>query len=87
LEHGGALSIEYTSRYQKIHASSQAITWCSKNVQNLKFAQEALTPHPQCMPDEFKAADTVTAYRNYYLGAKAAFAKWPEGKVPYWWSK
>jgi hypothetical protein len=43
-----------------------------------------LTPIPQCMPDEYKAESPVTAYRNYYNGAKARFAKWKNKEVPQW---
>ena len=42
------------------------------------------TPHPQCMPDEYKDIDTVTAYRNYYKGEKEYFAKW-RLITPEWW--
>jgi hypothetical protein len=43
------------------------------------------------MPDKYKCDDTVTAYRNYYIGEKAYFAKWTrskihKGKPPKWFS-
>ena len=41
---------------------------------------------PQCMPDEYKDNDYVTAYRKYYQGAKSYFAKWQRGvDAPEWW--
>ena len=39
---------------------------------------------PQCMPDQYKTNDTVTAYQNYYQGEKT-FARWTwKRKPPYW---
>ena len=45
------------------------------------------TPFAQAMPDEYKQEDAVEAYRAYYMGDKAAFAKWewPTAQTPYWW--
>jgi hypothetical protein len=37
------------------------------------------------MPDKYKDADAVTAYRAYYIGEKRRFAKWPDGKIPKWY--
>ena len=38
------------------------------------------------MPDEYKDKDYVVAYRKYYQGAKAYFAKWQRGvDAPEWW--
>ena len=31
-------------------------------------------PPPQCMPDEYKHEDTITAYWNYYIGEKHSVA-------------
>ncbi len=42
------------------------------------------TEFPQCMPDEYKHADPVVAYRNYYKGEKEYFAKW-KLSTPIWW--
>jgi len=39
-----------------------------------------------CMPDEYKCDDSVTAYRNYYMGDKAYFAKWSKRDKPKWWN-
>ena len=40
---------------------------------------------PQCMPDKYKTADTIEAYRAYYKGEKATFATWKFTKQPDWW--
>ena len=45
-----------------------------------------LTTPPQCMPDEYKHRNYVTAYRRYYKGAKSYFAKWNRlNNTPKWW--
>jgi hypothetical protein len=44
-----------------------------------------LTPFAQAMPDQYKDADAVKAYRAYYIGEKKAFAKWKAGNTPQWW--
>ena len=44
------------------------------------------TEPPQCMPDEYKDTDYVTAYRRYYNTDKKYFAKWEKGRgCPEWW--
>ena len=46
-----------------------------------------LTTFAQAMPDEYKHEDAVQAYRAYYKGDKAPFAKWewPTAQTPWWW--
>ena len=45
-----------------------------------------ITPPPQCMPDEYRNKNYVTAYRQYYAGDKVRFAKWEKGRSkPKWW--
>lgn len=40
----------------------------------------------QAMPDIYKRADTVEAYRSYYVGDKKRFATWRHRRShPYWW--
>jgi hypothetical protein len=44
----------------------------------------ATTP-PMAMPDEYKVGySVVQSYRNYYIGAKADFAKWTKREIPEW---
>jgi len=38
------------------------------------------------MPDQYKSQDAVEAYRNYYLGEKAGFAKWTNREIPEWFT-
>ena len=44
-----------------------------------------LTPFAQAMPDEYKDPDPVQAYRAYYMGEKAGFAKWNKRNTPEWY--
>lgn len=43
-----------------------------------------LTSFPQAMPDQYKDADPVQAYRNYYCGEKAAIMQYIHREVPDW---
>jgi hypothetical protein len=46
----------------------------------------AQTPFVQAMPDIYKNADPVIAYRKYYMGAKQDIAKWEKGRMkPDWY--
>ena len=45
-------------------------------------------PFAQAMPEQYRHHNPVTAYRAYYIGEKARFAKWERGrKPPPWWPK
>ena len=53
----------------------------------LTTEKSAYTSPPQCMPDQYKIPDdAVQAYRNYYIGEKAYFAKWAYTRTPEWWT-
>ena len=77
-------ALEYTHRYGKIHK-----TWIELN-DFLKRAPQNIvirsrTAFPQAMPPEFKDQhDSIEAYKNYYLGPKAAFARWTNRPAPTW---
>ena len=86
-EHGLALSEEYTLRYGRQHASEDVILWTIRNLSKANLPDVGLTPFAQAMPDEYKRADPVEAYRAYYQGAKAEIATWkPIRGRPDWWS-
>lgn len=39
------------------------------------------------MPDQYKVPDdAVKAYRDYYIGEKAGFAKWAYSSTPDWFT-
>ena len=53
-----------------------------------------LTPHPQCMPDEYKSTElrihnnSVRAYRRYYVNDKKDIAKWEKSRpMPKWYTQ
>lgn len=75
-------SAEYTHRYGKIHKTwSDVGPFLSQPPRNIPAAD--LTPLPQAMGEEFKVKDDpIQAYRNYYLGPKAAFARWTNRSTP-----
>jgi len=83
-KHGLALSDEYSYRYGKVHACHQYLEGSLKWVPELPRA--GLTPFPQAMPEEFRDDDPVIAYRKFYIGAKARFAKWKERPEPLWFA-
>ena len=68
-EHMLALGNEYTKRYGKEHLS---ITKCKEPLKlaPINIEENTFEPPPQCMPDEYKHDDTITAYWNYYIGEK-----------------
>ena len=89
-QHGMELCFEYTRRYNKIHKCQQVIM--DLEVYQCPFAfpiRDYGTPHPQCMPDEYKCAsdDPVQAYRKYYINDKKDIAKWEKSRpAPDWYT-
>ena len=85
-DHGMALAKEYTQRYGKVHKSEAVIQECMDKVRPLPLFNLSRTPHPLCMPDEYKSDDAVEAYRRFYIAAKAGFAQWNKTtEAPSWW--
>jgi hypothetical protein len=68
-QHFIALCDEYTDRYGKIHLSriklENFLNQCPKNLR-----LDNLTTMSQAMPDSYRCADSVQAYRNYYEAEK-----------------
>ena len=92
VEHALELCAEYDRRYRKIHVTEKILRWCKKYApknSNRRQLSKGLTPFAQAMPDHYKVSgDAVQAYRNYYIGDKARFAKWKESSlVPEWFSQ
>ena len=88
--HGMELCFEYTRRYNKIHKCQQVIMDLSyPSPSKFNFDNYFGTPHPQCMPDEYKCAsdESVLAYRKYYVNDKKDIAKWNKGRdAPDWYT-
>lgn len=82
IQHAYALCQQYTEIYGKKHKSEDIIKWCDDN--RPLFPDKGVTPHPTCMPDEYKVECPVQSYRNYYNGEKARFAKWKSRPTPEW---
>lgn len=81
---------EYTLRYGKVHKVQS-----SGLLRTLADAPEALevtkyiefTQPTPAMPDEYIVpGDSIQSYRNYYVGAKKAFAKWKASPIPEWFT-
>ena len=86
-EHGLALAQEYTQRYGKVHKSEAVIRDCLRTMKtNRLLGSRRVTPHPLCMPDEYKTDCVYTSYRQFYIGEKAGFAQWNKTtEAPAWW--
>ena len=76
------LNIEFKKRYQKEanHKSWDII----ESLDETPIPSGPLTPFVQAMPDQYKPADPVTAYRQFYREEKASFAQWLHTKTPAW---
>lgn len=86
IAHGVALANEYRRRYGRTHASEAVILDAVRYFPLLPDTER--TPFAQAMPDQYRAADAVVAYRAYYLGAKQAFATWRSPSAPpAWWMR
>lgn len=78
-----ALCLEYKKRYGKQHQTFLKLKGVlSITPENL--VDSGWSDPPQCMDDQYKDADTVYAYRKFYIGAKKSFAKWKNGRIPEW---
>tara|TARA_R100000231_G_scaffold73266_1_gene57431 strand:- start:426 stop:908 length:483 start_codon:yes stop_codon:yes gene_type:complete len=86
LDHAYAMCQEYTRRYGKVHKSLDIIQWCGSNYHKLNIPRKGLTKFAQAMPEKYKNSNSVTAYRSYYNGEKAYFAKWSKRKTPSWFN-
>jgi len=76
---------QYKLRYGKDHKTGRLLDALANAPSNIPSVTLGSPLPPQCMPDEYKCGDTVEAYRAYYRGAKAGFAKWKAVETPAWW--
>lgn len=76
---------EYTFRYDKIHKVEREhlLNTLSDPPSNISDEGWLSDPTP-AMPDEYKVESAVQSYRNYYKGAKKAFATWKIRQAPSW---
>lgn len=82
--YGRALAAEYTHRYGKTHASATVIEAAADLLTDCKYLIPRGTPFAQAMPDEFKRADAVEAYRAYYIAKKIDNQHWTNRQRPEW---
>lgn len=83
-QHANSLCKEYTNRYVRQHSMEQMLQGPLNDIPE-NIDKGGLTEFAQAMPDGYKRQNAVDAYRAYYLGEKARFAKWKTGKIPSWW--
>lgn len=84
-ELGLALCSEYTYRYGKEHKCQAILEGFKSAMISQPLPDLKLTSFALCMPDQYKVADPVESYRNYYRGDKAYIAKWSKRETPSWW--
>jgi hypothetical protein len=71
-ELGIALCEEYTYRYGKIHALDSVI----RELEVPDIPDGDFFPPTPAMSDEYKASDSITSYRNYYILGKSHLHFW-----------
>lgn len=84
LRYAGALGIENHYRTGNWHKSLNIVAWAQANQSKLVFPDRGITEFALAMPDEYKTADPVESYRNYYRGAKKHLHKWSKRDIPAW---
>ena len=84
-EHAMALCKEYSRRYGKVHKTQAVIQSLFMPPSNIPH-KSTISRIPQCMPDEYKNVDPVTAYRAYYMSKRdEGIVAYKDARtVPYW---
>jgi hypothetical protein len=84
----GALCIEYTFRYGKVHKVDRdgLSTYLLQNSPK-KIPTGAFTQPTPAMPDDVKIpGDSIASYRNYYIKNKTHLASWKKRFIPEWYN-
>jgi hypothetical protein len=77
---------EFRYRYGKPHATERLQPFLLTAPHNIPMDGACIMQDPpQCMPDDCKHEDCVTAYRQYYKKHKYHIAKWTRREQPEWW--
>jgi len=75
---------EYTYRYGKLHACERLVTSLGRPPQNIDMDKRFTEPTP-AMPDNYKVSgDSISSYKNYYLGDKQRMFSWKNRPTPDW---
>lgn len=82
---GRRLCKEYTHRYGKVHKTEPILKLLSRHVPPIPMS--SFTTPPQCMPDNYKHANSVIAYRKYYCKDKIKLHAWKHRSVPHFVKK
>ena len=81
-----SLCSEYTYRYGKIHLTwrklGNVLATPPKNITHASWIN--LPRMPQCMPEEYKDINVISAYRRFYRNDKIDFAKYTRRDTPNW---
>jgi regulator of replication initiation timing len=88
-DHGLMLCDEYYSRFKKKHKCRDVMLKCIELLRpeyGILITGYKRTPHPLCMPDEYKGDDVVASYRDFYNMEKCGFAEWKHTDPPDWWA-
>jgi len=78
------LCIEYTYRYNKHHAYERTGVLESLKQRPFMLMKGPMTPFALAMPDNYKHADAVVAYRQYYLNEKTHLLNYKNRDMPHW---
>ena len=78
-----ALLEEYTYRYGKTHACDRLV-WALE-VRPNNIPRGNFTEPTPAMPDHYKVSgDSISSYKNYYLGDKQRMFTWKKRPTPSW---
>ena len=74
------LTNEYQNRYYRVHATQKRLQDVIFNIPPLPSGASEI---PQCMPDKYKSADPIKAYRRFYKYDKSRFATYKFTNKPF----
>jgi hypothetical protein len=78
------LCYEYKFRYERDHKTSLLMDVLQFPPDNISKDILFTEPTP-AMPEHYKVnGDSVTSYKNYYLGDKTRMFAWKKRETPYW---
>lgn len=79
------LCIEYSYRYDRAHKVETSGLLNALRYPPFNIPVGPFTGPTPAMPDQYKDADSVKAYRAYYIGDKQRMAKWTRRNKPEWY--
>ena len=83
------LGHEYTHRYGKVHSTNLLLNQLLEEAPNNIPVIDWKDPPPAMKhyPDCIVPGDSLQSYKNYYIVAKAYFAKWSKRDTPKWFTE